>query len=107
MVDPFLLISVKSDHMDGVMDQWKRSIGYNTGIRMTNVKIQMTNQIQMFKCLNDSVKNPGRQSGLLLPSAGTASSFLRKAAPHPENCFLKESQSRLNWGTLRSKPEGH
>ena len=49
MVDPFLLISVKSDHMGGVMDQWKRSIGYNTGIRMTNVKIQSPNECQIPK----------------------------------------------------------
>ena len=34
---------------------------YNLGIGMTNVKIQMTNQIQMFKCLNDSVKNPDQR----------------------------------------------
>ena len=89
MVDPFLLISVKSDHMDGVMDQWKRSIGYNTGIRMTNVKIQMTNQIQMFKCLNDSVKNPGRQSGLLprflfAESRSPSGKLLSERKPNPK-----------------------
>jgi hypothetical protein len=32
--------------------------------RMTNAKIQMTNQIQMIKCQNDSMKNPDQRSEL-------------------------------------------
>jgi hypothetical protein len=57
-----------------VLRAWQRSIvtpiGYNSRIWMTNVKIQMTNQIQMFKCLNDSVKNPNQRSGLLYRPQG-------------------------------------
>jgi hypothetical protein len=48
---------------------------------MTNVKIQMTNQIQMIKCLNDSVKNPHQRSGLPLPSSGTAGLLAESGFP--------------------------
>jgi hypothetical protein len=53
---------------------------------MTNVKIQMTNQIQMFKCLNDFVKNPDQRLGLFLPSARTAGLFAESGLP-TESCF--------------------
>ena len=66
-------------------------IGCYPRIRMTNVKIQMTNQIQMIKCLNDSVKNPDQTTGLLLPSAGTAGLFA-------ECGFPKESIKPVQFG---------
>ncbi len=80
--------------------------GHNSGNRMTNVKIQMTNQIQLFKCLNDSVKNPDQRPGLLLPSAGKAGLFEENNFS-PESCSPKESQSRFNLGTPCSNPFGH
>ena len=66
---------------------------------MTNVKIRMTNQIQMIKCQNDSVKKPDYWSGLLLPSTGTAGFFA-------ESSFHSGSQNQLNLGTPYSKPFG-
>ncbi len=63
---------------------------------MTNVKIQMTNQIQMIKCLNDSVKNPDQRSGPLLPSAGTAGLFA-------ECGFSKESIKPVQFGDYALK----
>jgi hypothetical protein len=50
---------------------------------MTNVKIQMTNQIQMFKCLNDSGKKSDQRWGLLCRPLGRPVS-LQKAAFPPE-----------------------
>jgi hypothetical protein len=51
---------------------------------MTNVKIQMRNQIQMIKCLNDSMKNPDQRSGLLCRPLGRPV-FYQKAAVPPES----------------------
>ncbi len=65
---------------------------------MTNVKIQMTNQIQMFKCLNYSVKNPDPRSGLLPRSLCRKRLSLRKAAFQAENNFPPESQKPVQFG---------
>ncbi len=73
---------------------------------MTNVKIQMTNQIQMFKCLNDSVKNPDQRSGILCRPLGRPVS-LQKAAFRRKVVFRLESQSRFNLRTPRSRIFDH
>ena len=73
-------------------DQWLRREGYNSEIRMTNVKNQMTNQIQMIKCLNDSVKNPVQRSGLHLRS------FYRKPLS------LLKAKVGLIWGLSAQIP---
>ncbi len=72
----------------------------------------MTNQIQMIKCLNDSVKDPNQRSGLLCRPKGRLDSlqkavFLLKTAFQVKNDFPMESQSRLNLGTPRSNPFDH
>ena len=51
--------------------------------RMTNAKIQMTNQIQMIKCQNDSMKNPDQRSGLqLLSNKKAGKSLYGTGIPH-------------------------
>ena len=77
----------------------------NSGIKMTNVKIQMTNQIQMFKCLHDCVKNPDHRSALLCRPQGRPVT-LKKAAFRRKFVFSLENQSRFNLGTIRSNPFG-
>jgi hypothetical protein len=67
---------------------------------MTNVKIQMTNQIQMFKCLNDSVNNPDQRPRLHLLFAGPAGLFA-------ESSFPTENQSLSDPGIPGSILFGH
>jgi hypothetical protein len=62
---------------------------------MTNVKIQMTNQIQMIKCLNDFTKNPPRvglssavRKGRLLSVRTTGKSRVEWGARTPKAPFL-------------------
>ena len=66
----------------------------------------MTNQIQMFKCLNDSVKNPDQRSGILCRPLGRPVS-LQKAAFRRKVVFRLESQRRFNLRTPRSRIFNH
>jgi len=75
---------------------------------MTNVKIQMTNQIQMIKCLNDSVKKPDQRPGLLCcPQGRPDSFFLERCFPNGKQFSAGKPKSRFNLGTPRSKPFAH